>query len=193
MSPTDHAELFALWGNASEVVLGVQGESIWMRPSDKDAPKGPAFPSLLLENSLFAVTAFDPPGMTRSLEDNAEMNGQLWDKLRVLQAPAPKHVYRSFGFSLTESWREDGFVIVFDNAQLDAARAAIVGIAKEFQQGAIFEYTASEAGECYLRRTTVPALSDEVAEEALMQRVVQPAEGNPLLQRAWAGPAEAGQ
>merc|ERR1712224_1139884 len=117
------------------------------------------------------------------------MNAKLWDRLKALQDPAPSQVFRSFGFSIDEKWREDGFVVGFEVAQLEAARAQIVGVAKDFGQGAIFEYQASAAGERGLTRITVPALVAGNSDEVTMVRITSPAAGNPMIDRPWAGPS----
>jgi len=117
----------------------------------------------------------------------------MWERLRALQSPAPAHIFPSFGYSLEEKWREDGFVVLFSSpGEVDQARAAIIEIAKEFQQGAIFEYRSSELGPRFLQRTTVPAMVHEGAETVTMVRIRSPGKGNPMLDRPWAGPAGVG-
>ena len=116
----------------------------------------------------------------------------MWERLQGLKSPVPKNVFKSFGYSLEEKWREDGFVVLFAPGEADDARAAIIEVAKEFKQGAIFEYHRSELGDRFLMRTTVPALVDEGAETVTMVRIAAAEKGNLMLDRAWAGPAEAG-
>lgn len=77
----------------------------------------------------------------------------------------------------------------FDETQLPEARAQIFAVAKEFEQGAVFEYGRSEVGDQFLTRTTVPVLAKESAEEVCMVRISPLAGiGNDLLERPWAGP-----
>ena len=148
------------------------------------------FPKPLTGGPHFALTSFDPPGVERSLEENTAMNNKMAIRLSSLKNPKPIHIYPSFGYSITEKWREDGFVVAFLPEDVDAARMAIVDIAKEFDQGAIFEYAASEDDDRFLRRTTVPALSKEEPEEVLMVRIAAPEPGNEMLDRPWAGPID---
>lgn len=191
MSGNNSKCLWSLWGNIAEVILGVEGQSIWLAPGTADNAGAP-FPQTLLNNSHFALTAFNPPGVERSLAENTAMNCKMWEKLRSLKDPSPLYVFRSFGFSLVENWREDGFVVGFDGSRLEDARAQIIAVAKDFQQGAVFEYAQSEAGDQFLTRMTVPALAKESAEKVSMVRIVAPAPGNAMLERAWAGPEDVG-
>ena len=187
---TEHERLWALWGGAAEVVLNVDGQDVWMQPRTGGGESLP-FPGVLREHSAFALTAFDPPGAERSLAENTEMNGKLFKTLQQVN-PQPLRIFRSFGFDISSSWREDGFVVVFDASARDAARSRIVDIATRFDQGAIFEYSESEEGAQYLVRTTVPATSQEnAAEQVTMVRIPAVSTGdNPLLERPWAGPSE---
>ena len=61
-----------------------------------------------------------------------------------------------------EIWREDGFAIVFEEKQRDSGRAAILALAHEYQQGAIFEYEKDE-------RITLPTSGD--VSQALTVRI----------------------
>ena len=161
-------DLWSTWSSAAEVILHPGDEKpTWLAPGNA-ATTGEKFPSLLLEHPHFALTAFDPPGVERTLFENTAENGKLYQRLLDLKEPEALHIIPSFGFSLSEGWREDGFVVGFETERLDEARAEIVAVAKEFHQGAIFEYARSDAGEEFLKRTTVPALSHENAEEVLI-------------------------
>lgn len=135
----------------------------WHRVADNGAPS-------LLNHSHFVLT-FNSPGVERSLTDNTAMNYKMWERLRALKEPSPLYVFRSFGFSLNENWREDVFVVGFDGDQLYEARAEIVTVGKEYQQKAIFEYARSEAVDQFF---TVPALAKESAEEVSMVRIAAP-------------------
>lgn len=191
MSNSSDECLWSLWGTIAEVIIDVEGQSIWLAPG-KTENVGALVPQTLLNHSHFALTAFNPPGVERSLVDNTMMNCKMWERLRALKEPSPLYVFRSFGFSLNENWRGDGFTVGFDSDRLDEAREEIVKVAKEFQQGAIFEYARSEAGDHFLTRTTVPAMAKESAEEVSMVRIAPPPPGNPMLERAWAGPGDIG-
>ena len=169
------------------MILDVEGQSVWMAPGTAQTAGAP-FPQTLLKHSCFALTAFNPPGVERSLAENTANNCKMWEKLRALKDPPPLYLFRIFGFSLSENWREDGFIVGFNKKQLDEARAEIFAVAKEFEQGAVFEFGESEAGDQFLTRTTVPVLATESAEEVCMVRITSPAPGNALLERPWAGP-----
>jgi len=152
------------------------------------------FPPYIHEVVLFALTAFDPPGIQRSLEENTRANGQLYERLAMMDSPSPLHIFRSFGFSLSEGWREDGFVLAFSPQDTAGARQAVVKVAEDFEQGAIFAYGPSTLGPDFVTRTTVPACIKDIAEEKTeMVRISPPPSENTILEREWAGPAMAGR
>ena len=248
ISPTASASLGSLWNSATEFMLGV--------PTTLEAPPVPRLvlvpqgevsgrstlplPPIFTTHTIFALTAFDPPGVARELAQNTAENARLFDVLRALRNPRPAAAWSGFGVHLTEGWREDGFCLAFRThpeesgggmdvdgksaadsheeggntdggaviVDLAAARAAVVRIAKAFDQGAIYEYTrhgsagggvvgdgvggGAEGGElpsCAVRRHTVPAASGaEVAGSEMVVRL-RDVPGLPAkLDRPWAGP-----
>ena len=144
---------------------------------------------------VFALTAFDPPGETRTLAENTRANGALAAELARL-APRPAAAWRSFGVNVDEAWREDGFCVAFADggASVARARAAVVALAARHGQGAIFEYTTGEDGATM--RATVPVLAGRNAAagpERMVRLELPEAPPTPalaaLIARAWAGPA----
>ena len=104
-----------------------------------------------------------------------------------------QHVWPTWGYNLAEGWREDGFSLAYPLAAKETARAAVVGLAKRFEQGAIFEYAPGPTSDS-LVRTTVPALSSSAVEEVVtVWRVpaTLPHDTAVDLRRPWAGPKEA--
>ena len=174
-----------------------------------------AFPALFSSRlRIFALTAFDPPGEARLLEDNTRENNKLAEAILSMD-PQPARVWPSFGFHLTEGWREDGFCIVFERrSEGDAGSwsagtkasqtAAVVALASRFRQGAIFCYEPSvdATGHDVLVRTTIPCIFQDVEPEAatVVQRVPRPGQAlgstpltdaqRTLVERPWAGPAD---
>lgn len=161
----------------------------------RPAPSGPRtlpLPPLLRSHVVYALTAFDPPGESRTLAANAAANGELWAGIRKLD-PQPAAAWPTWGYNLDEGWR-DSLAYPRDGGRADDARKAVVKLARKFGQGAIFEYAPSESLTDGLVRTTVPALSSEAVREVVnVWRVPEvPVEAAPaLLERPWAGPAEA--
>jgi hypothetical protein len=181
-------DLMDLWTGAQEVML-VRGDgndvgtTVVLQPgciAEGALPLPPHFKG----RSIYALTAFDPPGVERSLEANTEANVRLGERIRDPSTwfgskRQPSAVWPSYGFSLAEGWREDGYSLVFDltedaDAEYDdlRARAAVTDgeseraavrtvqddvlrLAEEFGQGAIFAY-----------REALPADVDE--EETLL-------------------------
>ena len=208
-----------LWRGAYEVMLGVPGApdsqnglaDVCLAPvehvGDIEPPpeagleaKGVegGIPLALREYAVFALTAFDPPGTTRDILSNTAANSRLWRDLLRLPV-APVCAWRSFGFDLEEGWREDGFCLAFEVALADAARAAVLDIARSHRQGAIFEYSYNSRARC-LERLTLGACLDmsevptsTLALVDLSEARLASGEGTEdLFARPWAGPPDGG-
>ena len=175
--------LTALWVGAIETML--MKERLVLQPAATDEESRLSFvgglPSELATGRSFALTAFDPPGVTRSREDNAEANAELWKALKDLKPP---DVWPAFGVDVDEGWREDGFVLRWPDSQADAARDRVLAIASDFDQGAIYEYYAVDGA---LRRRTLGAKLAHIHEETPMKRL-HGDPTHPLFQLPWAGP-----
>jgi len=194
--------LMALWTGAGECMIvsenGQIAEPVFMAPvtDTPDPSKSVKFPVVFTNTMrIFAMTAFDPPGESRSLEENARENHKLADAILAMR-PRPAFVWPSFGFDLREGWREDGFCLAFlppkgsiergswSPEAYEALSAVVVALAKRFRQGAIFGYepleNASSSGEpdslVALRRTTIPCCFHGAEPEVstLVQRVPRP-------------------
>jgi len=173
-SAPSEARLGSIWSGAVEVML-CPGGDVYLVPSTScPSPSGGALPPLLREHVVFALTAFDPPGESLTLPENAAANGRLWKRILALH-PAPSAVWPAWGYNLAEGWREDGFCLAYpieEVARTPSLREAVVNLAKEFRQGAIFQYYP-DAGEgegsiaSSMSRTTVPALSSDAVHETV--------------------------
>ena len=99
----------------------------------------------------------------------------------------------SFGYNEREGWREDGFVVSFDEEDRDAARDAVIRLAREFSQGGIFEYRSDRG---VLFRRTVFCGGEEADSWAPMRverfdaSVAASTGASSLLALPWAGPKE---
>jgi len=192
LPPPDLAALGALWTGATEIMLQVPdaGEVVLVpRASILDAGETAiAMPATLRNYVVFALTAFDPPGEERSLAQNIAANTRLAERLQHLE-PSPAAWWRAFGVDIAANWREDGFCLAFPaSIDVDAARDAIIAIAKDFNQGAIFEYAPASV-DAVLRRTLPAAAGDEVSGAEILVRVQQSPKLLGELARPWAGPA----
>ena len=144
-SPPHDAELGSLWAGVVEVMLSreVVGEDLFLVPS-ATRPPGTAqqpLPPWLQRHAVFALTAFDPPGEERTLQANTEANGRLWEAIQHLPR-APAAVWPTWGYNFAEDWREDGFCLAYPLGQRGEAQQAVVALAKQFGQGAIFEVSS---------------------------------------------------
>lgn len=158
-----------LWATSRDGWIDVPGEArgtIFWKPLDgstREAKEGGrSTPEVVKRLRLFAVTGHNPMGRRASVGVNARANARLEADLAADDACGTR--WRSFGFD-GEGWREDGFVVGFEDA--DVGRAKMVALAIRYEQGAIYEYEAE--GETRVRRRTVPAaMSDAVEAEAVL-------------------------
>ena len=207
MNTCNLEQLGSVWTNATEILTHVP-----LEPAEAEVVLYPhlpeiadlkkqfiPLPSIFHTHIIFALTAFDPPGQSLTLEDNTLKNLELWEDLQVL-SPSPSMIFPSYGVHLSEGWREDGFCVGFTPEHVHEGRAAIIALATKYQQGAIFEYQQlsldnSPDPENYkIERYTVPAAAgDEVKGVMTLIRL----EDKPILNndehkvtqnRAWAGP-----
>ena len=183
--------------------------------AEKPEESGGKLPETLCSHLLLVTTAFDPLGeKKRTLEANAAANARMWASIQAME-PAPAKVWPCFGYSLADGWREDGFCLAFlvpgGEEEADAARAAVAAMAREFGQGAMFEYVKGEE-EDSLVCTMVPVkMGPAAAKEVTLWRVPECSTGphmcccgekeegeeegegeppSPLVTRPWAGPEE---
>lgn len=194
--PDELQKLGMVWNSATEFMLEVPSSS---EPEIILAPKSAIvdsadmtlqLPTVLRDHTVFALTAFNPPGVTRSLSENTAANIHLWERLKTL-SPKPSIFWRSFGVHTQEKWREDGFCLAYSTSStnIQHARKAIIEVAKEFHQGAIYEYLPASSNEVV--RLTVPAAAgDAVSGREVLVRVRQGPSLQGSLQRPWAGPPE---
>ena len=203
------------WSSAAEYMLSeaAVGSNVVLVPAVEQPEESSdklSLPDTLCTHLLFAFTAFDPPGEARTLEENEQANGRMWESIKLME-PSPAKVWPTWGYNLKEDWREDGFCLAFPvkdgEKEAECARAAVISIAKEFGQGAVFEYCKGENDNSMLR-TTVPVLSsDDIRKEVTVWRVPETFVSAPyseevdgdekreevgsiLLTRPWAGPDE---
>ena len=119
-------DLASLWVGGIETMLDVPGAgTISLAPCETAAESRASFPDGLRAipagGAAFAVTAFDPPGVERTRDENARENGKLWAMLKTAGADA---AWRAYGVDVTEGWREDGFVLAFADAAAGRRRVA---------------------------------------------------------------------
>jgi hypothetical protein len=140
-----------------------------------------AFPAVVLESHLFAITAHNPFGELTDAAVNVAQNQLLHQRLLQMRQEMKlevKFITNSFGFS--HDWREDGFLIAVAANTSALTRSALIALAIEFRQGAIYEYqsvrdqTSGIVNPFLLRRLTVPAALNNVAAEVLVQRSTKP-------------------
>jgi Protein of unknown function (DUF3293) len=126
-------------------------------------------PAIVQQVSMFAITGYNPMGEDRPIGINRVANEQLRHDLEQLSNPRPHYIWPAFGFA--QHWREDGFVVAYDPADRSAGEAAVVALAIEYQQGAIFGFDA-----IYVENTTTATGMERVG--SLLRRTIPAAMRN---------------
>lgn len=186
-----------LWNASADFVFtNSQGKVVFVPKDDYDSFQDGhevALPREYEGKAVFALTAFDPPGEIMSRAQNRANNDAMGACLIELSEPTPNALLASFGVDFISGWREDGFVVSFAEEDRLHARVAIVDIARNFRQGAIFEYnTCSKTNRLHRRTVPVCMSLKEIDQAAIpMEQLssVPHLEGD-LLNRPWAGPDE---
>ena len=158
--------------------------TLYLRPISSRPPKWEPlewpllFQRTVTQTQLFALTGFNPMGEKADIEANKAANARMEKDLETLD-PKPRTWWKAFGFA--EDWREDGFVLAYAPEEAEAARAAVVELAKKYKQGAIYAYEpllepprVERSKELLLRRTIAAAMPDTVEENAVMERCGRP-------------------
>ena len=186
-------DLASLWVGGIETMVDVpKVGTLSLAPAASAADSRASFARFggvpeALGGVAFALTAFDPPGVSRTREANGEANGALWAALEALEA-RPKRAWRAFGCDLDEGWREDGFAVAWPEGDADAARPGVVAAARAFDQGAIYEYAWRDGA--LVRRTRGVAVA---VDETTYMRAVSHDDlraRSDLFALPWAGPAD---
>ena len=180
-------DLQTLWADAYDAWLDVPGEPlpsvVYARPvvpdqcidasDDPTRENAKTFPDIVTSSRSFALTGFNPLGTKTAMAKNRLANEALRDDLDALRRPRPRAVWASFGFA--HDWREDGFVVAFDEADAAEGRAAIVELAMKYGQGAVYEYAPVPNDTARLTRKTVPAaMSAGVEADVALERCMKP-------------------
>jgi hypothetical protein len=130
-----------------------------------------AYPESVSSRVLFALGAWNPLGIPSTPEANNEAHASLTCRISALSLPAGSFFRPSFGFS--EVWREPGFVVACLPVDRETVFEAVCQLAKDFRQGAIYEYTTVRPD--LLRRRTVAVCSSNTVEaEVLCARCERP-------------------
>merc|ERR1711879_43360 len=117
------------------------------------------------KRGLFALTAMNPLGHPKPLQENLLQNKLLEQDLQDLCSGAEgvrRVWWRSFGF--TAGWREDGFTVAADPE-------SVLQLARRYRQGAIYRYQPAPPcamGMGVFLRTTVPVCMPDTGADVLI-------------------------
>lgn len=139
--------LGSLWAQAIDGMIDVPGcEGIsspdgvlYMAPVKEDPPPMD-WPMVFSTGVVFSVTGHNPMGVDAPAAANREANLRLEADVRKLR-PIPRVWWRSFGFNIQEGWREDGFSLAYGTGEQALAKAAVLRLAQNYKQAAIYAYT----------------------------------------------------
>lgn len=123
------------------------------------------FPSKVLSSSgIISIGAWNPLGEISSKEENDRSHRQLERRIHAIDWPKSCWVRQSFAFSL--DWFEPGFIVGCEDRDdyNDKVRSQVLQLAKDFRQGAVYEYFPSLPSSSVLVRKTVPVLSSGTVE-----------------------------
>jgi hypothetical protein len=149
----DDRALGALWAQAFDGMIDVPGAGalskegvLFMVPATDSDDSAVEWPAVFRDGVVCSLTAFNPMGKDRPEAENRRGNRELHAALRRLDAPPRASMWHSFGFHPAEGWREDGFSVAYAAAEAEEGRAAILRLAREFEQAAIYVYRVDAAG-----------------------------------------------
>lgn len=182
-------ELKGLWATSFDAWQNVPNhhESIvYLRPASTEVnPSGydatcKTLPSIVKDVSMFALTSFNPMGEDRAVELNRAANQRLRKDLENLTNPQPRYIWDAFGFA--KDWREDGFVVAYDKKDKRDGEAAIIALARQYEQGAIYGFEAgSDVQPTKIIRRTIPAAMSNVEADVVVVPCEKP-EGLPFAE-----------
>jgi hypothetical protein len=164
-----------LWSAALEGMIDVPGASglsspegvmylapVSVLPPREGAAAAGEWPASFADGcGVFSLTAHNPMGTTAPPDANDRADEALGRDVLALargdgasgpgpgsaaRVPRPRAWWRSFGFHEGEGWREDGYTLAFEPGDRDAGRAAVLGLAREYQQAAVYEYARVSSG-----------------------------------------------
>ena len=118
--------------------LAAPNSVLYMAPTTAAAAR--RWPPPFENGPVFSLTAHNPMGRDAPAAQNDAANRRLHAELWALDSPAPAARWHSFGFNAAEGWREAGFSLAFAAADAERGRAATLGLARKYEQAAIYEY-----------------------------------------------------
>ena len=166
-SNIDNEALNNMWSEAIEGMIGVPGYSkkvLYLAPKKRDTSTDGSesrnftkWPEPFLNGRrVFCLTGHNPMGQTLPKEQNKIANlalEQSLDEAIKSSGVTPFAQWNSFGFHVTEGWREDGFALSFDAINADDGRRIVLKLANDYQQAAIYEFQLNKEED--LQRTVV--------------------------------------
>ncbi|KAF0696785.1 Aste57867_12447 [Aphanomyces stellatus] len=175
------ASLKDLWATSYDGWINPPGFKgvIYSRPLLMDEPleNKLTYPESILSSHLFAFGAWNPMGQLVTQEENNAAHEKLKASMKTAAFPEGCWVRPSFGFSV--DWREPGFLIACPPQHATATREAVLRMASDFMQGAIYEYEPTPGNPSTLVRKTVHCLmSSTVDADVIVVRSDRPSFAN---------------
>ena len=173
----DHEkEMQEVWADAYDAWVDVPGSSertLYFAPINSPAPSTQLpLPDMVSSSVMFALTGWNPLGVETEPKLNVAANEKMKRTLDSLD-PVPSSLWHGFGFS--HDRKEDGFVCAFDRKLALRAEMALVQIAKDFNQGAIYRFDVIDGEKVTLCRRTIHAcMSGSVEANVMITRCKKP-------------------
>jgi len=197
-APKD-AALGELWATAVDGMIDVPGCEtlaspngvLYMAPtptSSNTPPSPRTWPKIFARSVVFSLTASNPMGMEAPPDWNSAANAAL--EKAILDIPntrAPRTWWRSFGFNADEGWREDGFSVAYAREERAFARNAMLKMAHQFRQAAIYAYYVEE-GRLVREIVWVDKAKREAHSSKEYMSMLEQPPTTPLAARSWCPP-----
>lgn len=172
--------LKALWADAYDAWRNIPGHTekvVCLMPEPTQAVTAdivyPKLPGAVQgEVVLFGLTSWNPLGQPATAEQNLRSYREILCDLRALKLNA---MWQSYGFDRS-GYRENGLTVAFDSRDGSRAREAVVGVARKYGQGAVYEFTPTPGDPTRITRRTVPALIADVDADTVMVACELPTE-----------------
>lgn len=141
-------------------------------------------PSVIRGMVLYALTGSNPMGVDHEEEWNAAANKRMRQDIQKLQNPMPRYTWDAFGFGAQDDWREEGFVVAYDQLEKESSKDALIDLARKYEQAAIYEFVVEEDDNgisnamneelTCMRRKTIPVGMNNVEAEVLLEACDKP-------------------
>jgi len=138
--------LGSLWAQAMDGMCDVPGcdaisspEGVMYLTPAAEAPAPVEWPRCIAKSVIYSLTAWNPNGKAASDAFNQAASKRLARDIAA-ERLRPRAMWRSFGFSVGEGWREEGFSLAYDSAERFYGKKNVQKLAEQYKQAAYYAY-----------------------------------------------------